>query len=109
MTYRVDDPWGSVPSGRVHCSPHVEEKDSRDTTAVQRAGGMCGWVHDVDVGANHPHADRAGDSTNEKKLTSAQLVNQEKQPDKGHDGFDNAEDTSHNANSARSNTNALRK
>lgn len=107
MTYRVDDPRGTVPGGSVHRSPQVEEEDSRNTATVQSAGGMIGWIHDVDVGANNPHADRASDSTNEKKLTSAQLVNQEEQPDEGHDCFDNSENTSHDANSVTSNANAL--
>jgi hypothetical protein len=106
-TYRVDDPGGTVPGRSVDRSPQIEEENSGDTTTVKGVGGMIGWVHDVDVGTNNPHADRAGDSTNEEKLTSAQLINQEEQPDEGHDGLDDSEDTSHNANSVAGNPNAL--
>lgn len=108
-TDRVDDPRGTVPGGSVHRSPQIEKEDSGDTTTVQRVGGVIGWVHDIDVGTNNPHADGTGNSTNEEQLTSSQLINQEEQPDEGHGGLDNSEDTSHNANGVAGNANALLK
>jgi hypothetical protein len=107
ITYRVDDPGGTVPGRSVHGSPQVEEEDSGDTTTGQGVGGVVGRLHDVDVGSNNPHTDRTGDGTDEKKLTSSQLINQEEQPDEGHDSLDNSKDTSHDANGVIRNANAL--
>lgn len=107
VTYRVDDPGGTVPGGSVNGSPQVEEDDSGDTTTGQSRRGMVGGIHDVDVGTNNPHADRTSDGTNEKKLASSQLINQEEQPDESHDSLDNSEDTSHDANGVIRNANAL--
>ena len=63
--------------------------------------------NNVDISTNDPHADGAGDTTDEKKVPPTELIDKEKQPDKRHDSLDNTEDTSHQVDSVRLDTNAL--
>lgn len=49
-------------------------------------------LRDFDVRANHPHADRAADRSDEKKKPSAHAVDQEDQEDQRKDSLDDSED-----------------
>lgn len=107
MTYRVDNPGGTVPGGSVDGSPQVEEEDGGDTAAVQVGDVVLGRLDDVDVGTDDPHADGASDGTNEQQLSATELVNKEEQPDDGHEGLDDTENTSQDVNSVRLDTEGL--
>lgn len=72
-------------------------------------GRVVGWVDNVDVGTNDPHANRASDSTDEQQLSSAQLVNQEQEPDKCHDGLYDTKETSQEIDGIGLNTKTLLK
>lgn len=61
----------------------------------------------VDISTNDPHANGAGDTTYKKQVPPTELIDKEQQPYKGHDGLDDTEDTSHQIDSIRLNTNTL--
>lgn len=61
----------------------------------------------VDVGTDHPHTEGARDCTDQEELSSPELVDQEQQPHKSHDGFDDAEDAGHQVHGVRFNAQAL--
>lgn len=105
-TYRIDDPRGTVPGGGVDSGPEVEEDDGSDATASQVVLRVLGWLNDADVASDDPHAEGTGDGTDEKKLSSSELIDEEEKPDKGHNGLDNTEDTSHQVDSVALNTDA---
>jgi hypothetical protein len=63
--------------------------------------------NNVDISADHPHANGADDSTAKQEIATAQLVDQEKKPHKSHDGLDDAKDTRHPADIALRDTDAL--
>lgn len=65
-TYRVDDPWSTVPRRGIHSGPHVEKEDGSNTTTSQGLLRMLGGFDDVDVSTNNPHADGTGDTTDEQ-------------------------------------------
>lgn len=95
QSYRVDDPWGSIPRGRIDGSPQIKEEDGGDPATREMVGLVLGRLDDVDVGADDPHADGTRDGTAEEQFPAAELVDEEEQPDKGHDGLDDAKDTRH--------------
>ena len=70
---------------------------------------MFRWLDNIDVSADNPHADGTGDSTNEEEFSPAELIDQEKKPDNGHDSFDDTENTGHDIHSVRSDTKTLEK
>lgn len=107
--FRVDDPGGTVPGRGVDSSPKVEEDDSGNTATVERAGGVVLRCNHVDIRANDPHADGAGDTTDKKKVPATELIDKEQQPDKRHNGLDHTKDTGHQVDSVRLNANALQK
>lgn len=90
-TYRVDDPRGTVPGRSVHGGPQVEEENRHDTSTSQVVGGVLLWLNDIYVCTDDPHADGAGDTTDQQKLPSSELVDKEEQPHKGHDGLNHTE------------------
>lgn len=94
-TYRVDHPWCAVPSGGVDGCPEVEEDDRRDAAAGEVVAGVLRRLRNADVGAYDPHADGTGDGTDEQELPSPELIDQEQQPHKCHDGLDDTEDARH--------------
>lgn len=63
---------------------------------------------DADVATNNPHTDGTTDCTNKQQLSSSELVYQEQQPYKGHDGFDDTKNASHQVHSVTFDTNTLR-
>lgn len=108
-TYRVDDPRGSVPSRSIDGRPEVEEKYGSNAATLQVVGWVVGRVDNVNVGTNDPHANRASDSTDEQQLSSAQLIHQEQQPDKCHDGLYDTKETSQEVDGIGLNTKTLLK
>lgn len=78
QTYRVDNPWSTVPGRGINSGPHVEKEDGSNTATSQSLLRMLGRFDDVDVSTNNPHANRTGDTTNEQQLPSSKLVNKEK-------------------------------
>lgn len=103
----VDDPRRTVPSRSVDGGPEVKEEDGGDTAAGKFLEMVLGWLDDVDVCADNPHTDGTGDGTAEEEVTATELVDQEEQPDDGHDGLDDTEDTGHDIDSVGVNTETL--
>ena len=68
---------------------------------------MLGRLDDVDVGTDDPHANGSSDSTNEQQLSATKLVNQEEQPDDGHESLDDTENTSQDVDSVGLDTEGL--
>lgn len=52
--YRVEDPWGTVPSWGIEDCPQVEEEHGCDTTAAQGATCVLFGLGNLDVCANNP-------------------------------------------------------
>ena len=53
---------------------------------------MFGRLSDSDVSTNVPHAKRACHSAVHEKSTTAELVNEDEEPDEGDAGLDDTED-----------------
>lgn len=105
--FRIDDPGGTVPGRSVDSSPEVKEEDSGNTATVEGAGGVVLGCDHVDISTNDPHADGTGDTTNKQKVPATELIDKEQQPDERHNGLDHTEDTGHQVDSVRLDTNAL--
>lgn len=91
----VDDPRSSVPGIDVDGSPEVYHEHGRNTRGRQRSGRRSVGVHSAcDKGADNEHRDRATDSSEEQKLATAPFVDEDSQPEDGHNGLDDAEETS---------------
>lgn len=69
--------------------------------------GVLRRLDDADIRADDPHADGAGDGTNQQKLASSKLIDQEQQPDEGHDSLDDTENAGHQVHGIRINANTL--
>ena len=92
---RVQDPWRTVPRWSVARGPDVEEDDCHDASAVELGARVVFGVFDLDVGADNPEADGASQSTPEEQLATADVVDQEEQPDDGYRGLDDTENARH--------------
>lgn len=104
--FRVDDPWRSVPRGRVDGRPEVKEEDGRDAASRQVVGLVLGGLDHADVGTNDPHANGTGDGTAEEEVSASELVDEEEEPDKSHDSLDDAKDAGHEVDGVVVDTNA---
>lgn len=69
--------------------------------------GVLRGLRNADVGAYDPHADGTGDGTDEQEFSPAELIDQEQQPYKCHDGLDDTKDASHQVHRAGLNAKAL--
>lgn len=91
---RVKDPRGTIPRGSIECSPEVEKEDSSDSSRAEvgilRIGGHIGCR---DVSADNPHAARASQRTNHEQVATAQLINEDEEPNEGQDSLDNTKET----------------
>lgn len=108
-THRIDDPWSTVPGGCVDSSPHIEEEDCGNATTVEVVARVVRRVHDVDVCTNDPHTDGTGNTTDQKKLPSSELIDKEQQPDDRHNSLDDTEDTSQDVAGVGLHTDTLQK
>lgn len=106
-TYGVNDPGSTVPGWGVDGGPKIEEEDSGNTATVKVVCGVIFRRNHIDISTDDPHADGAGDTTDEKKFPATELIDKEKQPDKRHNGLDHTEDASHQIDSVGLDTNAL--
>jgi hypothetical protein len=90
----VDDPRCSIPRGSVKGSPEVEEKHRGNASSWKGAGfvGVVGWVGDLDVCCDYPHAYRTSRSANHEKLSASEIVDKPEKPDKSESSLHDAED-----------------
>lgn len=92
-TYRVENPWGTVPGRGVEDGPQVEEEHSGNTTTVHLGLGVLGRLGDLDVCADNPQADGATSGTDQEQVTATDAINEVQQPHEGDDSLDDTEDT----------------
>lgn len=69
--------------------------------------GVLRGLDDVDVCTNNPHAYRTSDTSDEQKLSSSKLIDEEKQPHESHNGLDDTENTGHHIDSIGLDTDTL--
>lgn len=92
-TYRVDNPGGAVPCWCIDSGPQIEEENSSVTATSDVIEFVLGRFNNVDVCSNNPHADGARDGTSEKEITASELIDEEEQPDEGHNSLDDTKNT----------------
>jgi hypothetical protein len=90
----VDNPWRAVPGVDVDGCPEVYHEDGSNAFRRQRRGSWCIRLHTIgDKGTDDEHCHRATDGSEDQKLTTAPLVDKNRQPEDGHNGLDHAEQT----------------
>ena len=87
----VDDPWSTVPRWGVEGGPQVEEKDRRYTSRGQRSVRVGASAGNVDVCSDVPHAQAPANGTDHQELATAEVIDEEEQPDKRERGLHNSE------------------
>ena len=96
---RVYDPRSTIPRGSVKGTPEVEEEDGSIATRGERLGNSCRSCGSIDertgkVASKDGHTDSTANSSNEQQVTTAELIDQEEQPDKRKDSLDNTKQAS---------------
>jgi hypothetical protein len=91
--FTVDDPGGTVPRGSVEGGPQVEEEDGRDTAGREAFGSVVDGIGDGNVATDIPEAQRATNSTNEQHGPTAEVVDEDGDPNKSENSLDDTEDT----------------
>lgn len=94
----VEDPRGAVPRRGVEGGPQVEKEDGGSScggqvNALSGCGVDLGGAGNLDVCADEVHAERTATSTDHEQVAATHVIDQNHDPHKGENGFDNAKDS----------------
>lgn len=108
VTHRVENPWSTIPGRGIEDGPQVEEEHGHDTATIHVRLGVVLWICDLDVCADDPHTNGTTERTDQKQVTTTNVVDKIQQPHEGDHSLDYAKDTGCEQTVVSLDTNSLR-